>query len=66
MSQSFIDEELFKPFVTTKGNAGMGVGAYDAKTYLESIGGSINVTSQINHGSKFQISIPNTAEQADL
>ena len=35
MSQSFINNQLFKPFETTKGNAGMGIGAYDAKTFVE-------------------------------
>ena len=62
MSQQFIAEELFKPFVTTKGNAGMGVGAYDAKTYIESIGGSITVSSQQGKGSKFTLTLPKTQE----
>lgn len=62
MSQKFIDEDLFKPFVTTKGNAGMGVGAYDAKTYIESIGGSIAVKSQEGDGSWFRLTLPKTQE----
>lgn len=62
MSQHFIAEELFKPFVTTKGNAGMGVGAYDAKTYMESIGGSITVTSAEGEGSRFTLTLPKTQE----
>lgn len=62
MSQRFIDEDLFKPFVTTKGNAGMGVGAYDAKTYIESVGGSIAVKSQEGEGSWFRLSLPKTQE----
>jgi putative PEP-CTERM system histidine kinase len=62
MSQKFIDEDLFKPFVTTKGNAGMGVGAYDAKTYIESVGGSIAVKSQEGDGSWFRLTLPKTQE----
>lgn len=62
MSQRFIDEELFKPFVTTKGNAGMGVGAYDAKTYIESVGGSIAVKSKEGQGSWFRLTLPKTQE----
>lgn len=31
MTNEFIENRLFKPFDTTKGNSGMGIGAYDAK-----------------------------------
>jgi putative PEP-CTERM system histidine kinase len=58
MSADFINEKLFTPFVTTKGNAGMGVGAYDAKTFIESIGGSIAVKSQEGKGSIFRLMLP--------
>lgn len=58
MSQEFIDNGLFAPFITTKGNAGMGVGAYDAKTYIESLGGSLTVKSQEGEGSWFRLTIP--------
>lgn len=58
MSVSFVQTKLFKPFETTKGNAGMGVGAYDAKTYIESIGGSISVSSEVGKGSCFSLYIP--------
>ena len=62
MSQQFIDEDLFKPFVTTKGNAGMGVGAYDAKTYIESAGGTITVKSLEGEGSWFKVTLPKIQE----
>lgn len=62
MSAEFINEQLFKPFVTTKGNAGMGVGAYDAKTYLETIGGSIAVKSIEGEGSVFRLMLPRIQE----
>lgn len=55
MDQDFIDTRLFKPFDTTKGNAGMGIGAYDAKTYIESIGGKISVQSEPGKGSCFTL-----------
>ncbi len=58
MSQDFIDSRLFKPFDTTKGNAGMGIGAYDAKSYMESIGGKLTVTSQQGDGTTFCLQIP--------
>ena len=46
MDNEFVEARLFKPFDTTKGNAGMGIGAYDAKTYIESIGGKLTVQSE--------------------
>lgn len=58
MTQTFIDERLFKPFDTTKGNAGMGIGAYDAKQYIAELGGSIKVESIVDKGSTFTIILP--------
>ena len=34
MSKDFIQERLFKPFQTTKGNAGMGIGVYESREYI--------------------------------
>ena len=59
MSQDFIEKRLFKPFDTTKGNAGMGIGVFEAKQYIESIGGRIQVTSFENKGTTFHLTIPN-------
>lgn len=58
MSNEFISQRLFKPFDTTKGNAGMGIGAYDAKNYMEKIGGQLHVESEENKGSTFTLHIP--------
>jgi putative PEP-CTERM system histidine kinase len=58
MSESFIRERLFKPFDTTKGNAGMGIGAFDAKAYLEKIGGQLLVKSELQQGTNFTLRIP--------
>jgi putative PEP-CTERM system histidine kinase len=58
MDKQFIEERLFKPFDTTKGNAGMGIGAYDAKTYIESIGGKLSVMSEPGRGSCFTLHFP--------
>lgn len=58
MSQTFIAERLFKPFDTTKGNAGMGIGAYEARDYVEKLGGEIDVHSQPERGSIFTIRLP--------
>lgn len=58
MSEDFIKNRLFKPFDTTKGNAGMGIGVYEAKQFIESTGGSMQVTSFENEGSIFTLVIP--------
>ncbi|MFC6438674.1 XrtA/PEP-CTERM system histidine kinase PrsK [Bowmanella sp. JS7-9] len=58
MSQEFIAERLFAPFDTTKGNAGMGIGAYDAKHYAEKMGGRLEVVSQVGKGTRFTLKIP--------
>jgi len=58
MDQKFIAERLFKPFDTTKGNAGMGIGAYEAKDYIGKIAGRLVVDSQPGKGTTFTIQLP--------
>ncbi|MBM7037004.1 XrtA/PEP-CTERM system histidine kinase PrsK [Vibrio ulleungensis] len=60
MEQTFIDNKLFKPFYTTKGNSGMGIGAFEAKSFVESMSGTLLVKSQVGVGSEFQITLPKT------
>ena len=58
MSEDFIHNRLFKPFDTTKENAGMGIGVYGAKQFIESLGGIMQVTSFESEGSMFQLTLP--------
>ncbi|MFC4700306.1 XrtA/PEP-CTERM system histidine kinase PrsK [Glaciecola siphonariae] len=58
MSQAFIQQRLFKPFDTTKGNAGMGIGAYDAKQFIDECGGDIMVDSEVGKGTEFIVRLP--------
>ncbi|MCG2837217.1 PEP-CTERM system histidine kinase PrsK [Photobacterium sp. WH77] len=58
MSSDFIEHRLFKPFDTTKGNAGMGIGAYDAKNLIEQLGGYIDVESEPDKGTTLYIHLP--------
>lgn len=58
MDSKFIAERLFKPFDTTKGNAGMGIGVYEARDYIVKLTGQIAVESQPGEGSVFSISLP--------
>jgi putative PEP-CTERM system histidine kinase len=58
MSENFINDRLFRPFDTTKGNAGMGIGVFEAKQFFENIGGTIKVKSTVNAGTAFTIDLP--------
>ncbi|MDO8845999.1 XrtA/PEP-CTERM system histidine kinase PrsK [Methylicorpusculum sp.] len=58
MDKQFIATRLFKPFDTTKGNAGMGIGVYEAKDYVTKLSGSIDVESNPGVGSVFTIKLP--------
>ena len=58
MSEDFIETRLFKPFESTKGLTGMGIGAYQAREYVRNVGGNIDVTSEPEVGSCFTIRFP--------
>jgi putative PEP-CTERM system histidine kinase len=58
MDASFIRDRLFKPFDTTKGLAGMGIGAYECREFIRSLGGSVAVHSTPGVGTRFAITIP--------
>ena len=58
MDEKFIRERLFKPFDTTKGNAGMGIGAYECREFVRGLGGDVRVKSQPGIGTLFYLSIP--------
>jgi len=58
MEKKFIAERLFRPFDTTKGNAGMGIGVYEAREYIHSQGGDISVISEVGVGTIFSIKLP--------
>ena len=58
MTEDFIRTRLFKPFESTKGLTGMGIGAYQAREYVRQIGGTMDVTSQPDLGSCFTLRFP--------
>ena len=64
MDEDFIRQRLFKPFDTTKGLTGMGIGAFESRDFIRSLGGEIRVQSIPGEGSLFRVSIPHAAAQA--
>lgn len=58
MSEAYIENDLFKPFVSTKGLTGMGIGVYQSKEYLRKINGTISVTSELGFGTCFTLKLP--------
>jgi signal transduction histidine kinase len=51
---------LFKPFDSTKGLTGMGIGAFESREFIRSLGGDIRVTSTPGEGALFRIVLPCT------
>jgi len=58
MDEDFIKNRLFKPFDTTKGLTGMGIGAYECKEFIQGMQGEIKVKSRPGEGTLFEIRIP--------
>jgi putative PEP-CTERM system histidine kinase len=63
MSAEFIRERLFRPFESTKGLTGMGVGAFESREYIRQLGGDITVSSRLGEGSIFYVTIPRAPQQ---
>ena len=58
MDEAFIKERLFRPFDSTKGKAGMGIGVYEARDYIHRMGGDLEVISRVGEGSTFRVRLP--------
>jgi putative PEP-CTERM system histidine kinase len=58
MSAEFLRERLFRPFDSTKGAKGMGIGAYQVREYVRGLGGSVEVQSSPGAGTRFEIILP--------
>jgi signal transduction histidine kinase len=58
MDAAFVRERLFKPFDTTKGAKGMGIGAFQAREFARAAGGDVQVSSTPGSGTTFVIRLP--------
>ncbi|MCG5517339.1 MULTISPECIES: XrtA/PEP-CTERM system histidine kinase PrsK [unclassified Ectothiorhodospira] len=63
MTPEFIRERLFRPFDTTKGLTGMGIGAFESREFIRALGGDLEVWSEPGKGSRFRITIPLAQQQ---
>jgi putative PEP-CTERM system histidine kinase len=58
MDAEFVSQRLFRPFDSTKGSKGMGIGAYQVREYARSLGGDVDVQSTPGKGTDFCIRLP--------
>ncbi|MDO8860438.1 PEP-CTERM system histidine kinase PrsK [Haliea sp. E1-2-M8] len=65
MDADFLRQRLFRPFESTKGLTGMGIGAFESREYIRQLGGDISVESTPGAGSVFRVKLPLVADQAD-
>ena len=57
MSEQFVRYRLFRPFESTK-STGMGIGTYEARQYVQELGGRIEVESRESRGTIFRVTLP--------
>lgn len=60
MSKTFLQENLFRPFMTTK-KAGVGLGLYTCREVIVASGGTIEVDSTEGVGTTFRVVLPSDA-----
>ena len=58
MDAEFVRDRLFKPFDTTKGAQGMGIGAYQIREAVRSAGGMVRVESAPGEGTVLCLTLP--------
>jgi putative PEP-CTERM system histidine kinase len=57
MSPEFVRTGLFKPFVSSK-QGGFGIGAFEARELVKSMGGRVSVESREGLGTRFSLMLP--------
>jgi len=62
MDGDFVRNRLFQPFASTKA-AGFGIGAFEARSLINAMGGRISVDSRLGQGTTFNVLLP-SAEPA--
>src|SRR5690606_794067 len=65
MEAAFVRDRLFRPFDTTKGTKGMGIGAYQVRDLIRASGGDVEVSSAPGRGTTFSLRIPLAEPQTE-
>jgi putative PEP-CTERM system histidine kinase len=63
MDPTFVRNELFRPFRSTKGT-GYGVGAFEAREFARKAGGRLEVDSEVGRGTRMRLVLPEAAPAA--
>jgi len=63
MDKEFLQNRFFKPFDTTKGNAGMGIGVYESRETLRAFGGDMQVSSRVGEGTTISVILRKYSER---
>ena len=58
MTEDFIRDRLFRPFDSTKGSQGMGIGAYQARDFARKMCGDLTVESSSPGGTTVTLALP--------
>jgi len=58
MDPAFVRDRLFRPFDSTKGASGMGIGAYQIRETARASGGDVEVISEVDVGTKLIMRLP--------
>ncbi|MGI9291373.1 MAG: XrtA/PEP-CTERM system histidine kinase PrsK [Gammaproteobacteria bacterium] len=64
MEDEFVRNRLFRPFDSTKGSQGMGIGAYQARSFIHASGGLMQVASVVDEGTTITIRLPLSLNEA--
>ena len=64
MTDEFVRKRLFRPFDSTKGSQGMGIGVYHAREYMRRLGGNLEVESAEGSGTTMTLRVPIAADNA--
>ena len=57
MDRAFVRDRLFKPFDSTKGTQGVGIGAYQIRETIRAAGGKLIVNSEPGKGTELEITL---------
>jgi len=66
MEEEFVRDRLFRPFDSTKGSQGMGIGAYQARSFIHASGGVMQVSSAPAEGTVVSIRLPVAAQTEEV